>query len=110
MSLTGRTLIVSAAATGAVATLPGTAGAAAARPLRADPFTLGVASGDPSPDGVVLWTRLAVEPLAGDGLGGMPARAVPVTWELAADERFRHVVRRARPSPGPGRRTPCTSS
>ena len=94
MARTRRTLIVSAAATGAGATLPGTAGAAADRPLRADPFKQGVASGDPSPDGVVLWTRLAVEPLADDGLGGMPARAVPVTWELAADERFRHVVRR----------------
>ena len=38
----------------------------------ADPFTLGVASGDPAPDGVVLWTRLAPNPLADDGLGGMP--------------------------------------
>jgi alkaline phosphatase D len=27
------------------------------------PFTLGVASGDPSPDGFVLWTRLAPIPL-----------------------------------------------
>ena len=33
-------------------------------------FPLGVASG--SPDGFVLWTRLAVEPLAPDGRGGMP--------------------------------------
>ena len=33
------------------------------------PFTLGVASGDPSPDGIVLWTRLAPDPLNG---GGMP--------------------------------------
>ncbi len=101
MSLSRRTLIVSAAVTGAVAAAPGTAGAAT-RPLAADPFTLGVASGDPDHDGFVLWTRLAVEPLAEDGLGGMPSRPVPVHWELAADERFRHVVRRglalARPS------------
>jgi alkaline phosphatase D len=40
------------------------------------PFTLGVASGDPAPGGVVLWTRLAPAPLLPDG--GMPARAVPV--------------------------------
>ena len=33
------------------------------------PFTLGVCSGDPAPDGVVLWTRLAIDPLNG---GGMP--------------------------------------
>ena len=53
------------------------------------PFTLGVASGDPRPDGVVLWTRLAPEPLAG---GGMPAADVEVRWELAADDAMRDVV------------------
>lgn len=36
------------------------------------PFTLGVASGDPLPDGVVLWTRLAPDPVALDGFGGLP--------------------------------------
>ncbi|MBN8203719.1 alkaline phosphatase D family protein [Bacillus sp. NTK034] len=55
------------------------------------PFTLGVASGDPLSDSVVLWTRLAPEPLIG---GGMPSHAVPVKWELAADEHFRKVVKR----------------
>ena len=34
-----------------------------------NPFALGVASGDPEPDGVVIWTRLAPQPLDG---GGMP--------------------------------------
>ncbi|MGH3752689.1 MAG: alkaline phosphatase D family protein [Pseudonocardiaceae bacterium] len=61
-----------------------------------DPFTVGVASGDPSPDGVVLWTRLAPSPLAEDGLGGMPSRPVDVAWEFAADEGFRQVERRGR--------------
>ncbi|XVU25431.1 alkaline phosphatase D family protein [Actinoplanes sp. CA-054009] len=64
------------------------------RRLRTDPFTLGVASGDPSEGGFVLWTRLAPDPLAPDGLGGMPARDVPVDWEVATDEGFRRVVRR----------------
>ncbi|MEJ2857683.1 MULTISPECIES: alkaline phosphatase D family protein [unclassified Saccharothrix] len=59
-----------------------------------NPFTLGVASGDPRPDGVVLWTRLAPNPLDEDGLGGMPNRVVPVHWEIAEDERFRRIVRR----------------
>lgn len=59
-----------------------------------DPFTLGVASGDPDHQGVVLWTRLAPQPLAEDGLGGMPASLVPVRWEVAADEQFTRVVRR----------------
>lgn len=30
-------------------------------------FPLGVASGDPAPDGFVIWTRLAVDPFAADG-------------------------------------------
>ncbi|MQA02543.1 MAG: alkaline phosphatase [Streptosporangiales bacterium] len=53
--------------------------------LRGEPFTLGVASGDPEPHSVVLWTRLAPEPLHG---GGMPDRPVPVQWQVACDERF----------------------
>jgi alkaline phosphatase D len=55
------------------------------------PFTLGVASGDPLSDSVVLWTRLAPDPLNG---GGMPAHVVPVNWELATDENFRNVIKR----------------
>jgi alkaline phosphatase D len=56
--------------------------------LAGDPFTLGVASGDPRPDSVILWTRLAPDPLALDGLGGMPDQDVDVTWEVAADDAF----------------------
>ncbi|WP_423800427.1 alkaline phosphatase D family protein [Neobacillus sp. SAB-20_R2A] len=55
------------------------------------PFTLGVASGDPLSDSVVLWTRLAPDPLNG---GGMPSHVVPVNWELATDENFRNVIGR----------------
>ncbi|MEV5889331.1 alkaline phosphatase D family protein [Nonomuraea fuscirosea] len=62
--------------------------------LPANPFTSGVSSGDPRPDGVVLWTRLATDPLADDGLGGMPRTPVPVRWELAEDDGMRRVVRR----------------
>jgi len=57
----------------------------------ADPFSLGVASGDPAPDGVVLWTRLAPDPLGG---GGMPPQNVPVGWEVATDDQMRRVVKR----------------
>lgn len=60
-------------------------------PLGADPFTLGVASGDPWPDGFVIWTRLAPRPL--DEHAGMPAARVPVRWEVAEDEGFARVVR-----------------
>ncbi|MER7245635.1 alkaline phosphatase D family protein [Kribbella sp. NPDC000426] len=58
------------------------------RPL----FTLGVASGDPLPDAVVIWTRLAPGPL--EPFGGMDDRAVDVEWQVAEDESFRRVVRR----------------
>ncbi|PRY53999.1 alkaline phosphatase D [Knoellia remsis] len=58
-----------------------------------NPFTLGVASGDPAPDGFVIWTRLALEPLAADGLGGMPSSTYVVNWQVASDEGFADVVR-----------------
>ncbi len=53
------------------------------------PFSLGVASGDPHPDGVVLWTRLAPDPLRD---GGMPRENVEVEWRIASDETMRQVV------------------
>jgi alkaline phosphatase D len=56
-----------------------------------DPFTLGVASGEPRHDSVVLWTRLAPDPLTPGA--GLPA-AVDVEWELATDQRMQRVVRR----------------
>ncbi|WP_131739088.1 alkaline phosphatase D family protein [Actinomadura roseirufa] len=95
-------LVTSGLAVGAayaVAGAPGTAQAAPSprirsRALPGDPFTLGVASGDPDPGGFVLWTRLAVDPHALDGLGGMPDRVVPVQWEVSSDERFKRVERR----------------
>jgi alkaline phosphatase D len=63
---------------------------ALAKPIfDAYPFTLGVASGDPLPDGIVLWTRLAPRPLDG---GGMPMFSVEVNWEIARDPRFQQVV------------------
>ena len=57
--------------------------------LAADPFTVGVASGDPDATSVVLWTRLAPDPLNG---GGMPADDVPVTWEVSDSADFATVV------------------
>jgi alkaline phosphatase D len=56
-------------------------------------FGLGVASGDPLPHAVVIWTRLAPAPLDG---GGMPDVDVPVRWEVSSDEHFRRQVRRGR--------------
>jgi alkaline phosphatase D len=50
-----------------------------------DPFTLGVASGDPDDRSAVLWTRLAPDPLAG---GGMDDTDIDVVWEVSADDGF----------------------
>jgi alkaline phosphatase D len=52
------------------------------------PFTLGVASGEPTADGFVLWTRLAPRPLNADGLGGMPNTPVTVEWQVGLDQAF----------------------
>ncbi|MBL8696730.1 MAG: alkaline phosphatase D family protein [Alphaproteobacteria bacterium] len=70
------------------------AGCAAGRFGGRDPFSLGVASGYPRADGVVLWTRLAPEPLAADGSGGMSPEPAAVGWEIAEDAGFTRGVRR----------------
>lgn len=64
-----------------------------------DPFTLGVASGDPTTTGGVLWTRLAPRPLEPDG--GMPGLRVVVTWEVAEDDKFSKVVAQGRATASP---------
>jgi alkaline phosphatase D len=75
---------------------------ALAKPFFADdPFSLGVASGDPLPDGVVLWTRLAPDPLAPDGSGGLAPETYGVRFEVAEDEGFSRVVRRGAVEAGP---------
>jgi alkaline phosphatase D len=87
---------------GALAIAPalGTSACATTARLTSDPFTLGVASGSPLPDGVVLWTRLAPDPLTGGGLDPLP---VAVRWEVANDEAFRAVVRRGNTVADPAR-------
>src|SRR5712671_17347 len=55
----------------------------------ANPFSLGVASGDPQPDGFVLWTKIAPKPL--DHGGGMPKRPLEVGWSVATDPAMRQV-------------------
>lgn len=57
------------------------------------PFALGVASGDPSPDGVVLWTRLSADPLAPAGFG---RQDVEVEWLVGADAALRQPLHRGR--------------
>lgn len=56
-----------------------------------DPFALGVASGQPRPHSVVLWTRLMADPAQPDG--GLPQALLPLTWQVAEDEAFARIVR-----------------
>lgn len=53
------------------------------------PFSLGVASSDPESNSVVLWTRLAPNPLSGQP---MPAVAIPVQWKIATDAQMTQVI------------------
>lgn len=92
MRLARRRFIARSLALGAAAFLsPVRARAAERVRFVADPFSLGVASGAPRPDGVVLWTRLAPRPFDG---GGMDPVAVEVRWEVAEDAAFARIVRR----------------
>ena len=75
--------------------------------LPADPFTLGVASGDPDPTSVVLWTRLAPDPLNG---GGMPDEDVDVRGRSATRTSSRRSSRPAWRPPPPSTATACMPS
>jgi alkaline phosphatase D len=86
-----RTFVGGAAATALVVATNRTAANALPR-LNPDPFTLGVASGDPTPWAVVIWTRLAPQPTE-DG-GGMPARPYRVRYEVSTNPNFSRIVRR----------------
>ncbi len=62
--------------------------------LSGDPFALGVASGDPTPNGCVIWTRLAPDPFAPQG--GMDGSKTIINWEVAEDEGFSKIVQKGR--------------
>src|SRR6478609_11483635 len=92
MPRTRRDLLKNGLALGAASLWPAWAAAASPR-FASFPFALGVASGFPTDRSIVLWTRLAPDPLAADGLGGMPPQDVKLRWELAEDAKFGRKVR-----------------
>ena len=90
-----RALLAQAAGLAGFALTPGSwTSAVAATRMVDSPFGLGVASGEPSPDGMVLWTRLASRPR--EPLGWMPPAPVAVRWEIAADPQMKRTVARGR--------------
>ncbi|MBR0650412.1 alkaline phosphatase [Roseomonas terrae] len=91
LDLSRRGLLRGAVGMAALAVLaPAPRGARAQSGHQGYPFALGVASGEPAPDGFVIWTRLAPDPLAADG--GMAPLPVPVAWEVAEDPGFTRVA------------------
>ncbi len=81
---TGETTTTETTTETTTSSLPATT-TSAAPVVQSDPFTLGVASGDPLPDSVILWTRLQpAEPL--------PDADIEVTWEIARDPEFADIV------------------
>ncbi|MFG3179237.1 alkaline phosphatase D family protein [[Kitasatospora] papulosa] len=87
---TRRTVVKAAAATAVAGSV--LAAATSARAAGGPAFLHGVASGDPLPDGVLLWTRVTPAPDAvpGSGLGA----DTPVVWEIAEDKAFSRVAAR----------------
>ncbi|MGY1839531.1 MULTISPECIES: alkaline phosphatase D family protein [unclassified Modestobacter] len=93
--LSRRTVFKGGAAAAAALTLAGltpeAARAAVAETARSGVFGFGVASGDPTATELLIWTR--VTPTAESLPGSRRGPAVPVRWEVAADEAFTEVVR-----------------
>src|SRR3984957_3503207 len=96
MRLSRRRLLTGAGAGLALVTAPAVLRRAAAQSWnKGNPFSLGVASGAPHPDGFVLWTRLAPEPMSTDPEtpGGMSGGDVTISYEIATDDAMANVVR-----------------
>ncbi|MFD9486429.1 alkaline phosphatase D family protein [Streptomyces sp. NPDC059991] len=92
---TRRTVVKAAAATAVVAApLVAGATAAVADSAPAPAFLHGVASGDPLPDGILLWTRVTPAPDAVPGSGKGPD--TEVSWEIAEDKGFSRIVAQGR--------------
>ncbi|WP_435643794.1 alkaline phosphatase D family protein [Streptomyces sp. H49] len=91
LSPSRRTVVKAAAAT-AVLAGPLTAALPARAADQAPAFLHGVASGDPLPDGVLLWTRVTPVPEATPGSGLGPD--TEVGWVVARDRALTQVVAR----------------
>jgi alkaline phosphatase D len=84
-ALTRRHFLAAAAAMGATAVWADSEAARSPRPWmeQRDRFAEGVASGDPGPDSVLLWTRVST---------AAASSVVPLIVEVAEDSEFEHVI------------------
>lgn len=88
--LSRRIFLAYAASLSAIPLLGQTAGTPKKVKFSSNPFSMGVASGDPDHESVILWTRLGPKPL--EPGGGMPNHPVEVRWEVANDDSFKKVI------------------
>lgn len=94
-AITRRDILRASFGLAALAFVPAARAQSAKARFVGDPFTLGVASGYPTPDGISLWTRLAPRPLQPDG-GIDRDEWVAVVWQVAEDEGFSRIVAEGR--------------
>jgi alkaline phosphatase D len=87
-----RTLVLGGLAAAGVTALPVRSTVIAATAAVPYPFQLGIASGEPDANSVVLWTRLAPSPLNADGQGGMANADVTVDWQVSTTDTFSTLV------------------
>ena len=96
--LSRRNLLAMAGGTGVLLCCPYVIARTSSEPVwtNGNPFSLGVAAGDPSPNGFVLWTRLAPNPLSQDpsSPGGLTSEDLPVDYEISTDSRLQNIIRR----------------
>src|SRR3954467_1595921 len=94
-----RIFLATAARLGALSALASASGIALAQKAGVVyPFSLGVASGSPLPDAVVIWTRILHDPF---NAAVMPPLAYSVRWEMAEDERFSRIAAKGTASAAP---------
>ncbi len=86
-----RNFLRAAAGSAAATWLPWSA--AAGESTADDVFRHGVASGDPLPDGFILWTRVS----------GLDRKRVRVRWRVATDPEFSNIVAKGKARTGPER-------
>ena len=89
MPIDRRHFLISSARLLSLAALASAFPGAALSRMNASPFSLGVASGSPRPDSIILWTRILPAPL---DARSAPPQAVAVQWEIAEDENFRKIA------------------
>ena len=89
----GTTTTTKAAKASTTTTIPQPTEAPPAEGIDTDPFLLGVASGDPLPTSVILWTRLTTDLVDPSGFGGIGESDHAVLWEVASDQAFTKIVK-----------------